>query len=216
MALENIIKYGILIDPLQWLSIFVDDDNLMQPLLLAVGANVFILASFLLEYSLLARRLISNTTGAYLAMGIVLTLLSLPVVIFRLHRCNPILASMCCSMYSILSLKLTSYHMVNYWCRLNIRRKRSHVRSNSLDSNHEAMSMMSDTTPSLVVYPNNLRLGDMYYFLCAPTLCYELNFPRSERIRFRFLVKRILELVGFVFGFVVVVVVLPLANSMSL
>ena len=35
----------------------------------------------------------------------------------------------------------------------------------------------------------------MYYFLFAPTLCYELNFPRSARIRKRFLLRRLLEMV---------------------
>ena len=35
----------------------------------------------------------------------------------------------------------------------------------------------------LVQYPDNLTLSDMYYFWFAPTLCYELNFPRSGRIR---------------------------------
>lgn len=36
---------------------------------------------------------------------------------------------------------------------------------------------------------------DLYYFLLAPTLCYELNFPRSPRIRKRFLLRRLLEMV---------------------
>lgn len=51
-----------------------------------------------------------------------------------------------------------------------------------------------DITP-LVRYPDNLTVKDMLYFLCAPTLCYELNFPRTTRIRKRFLFKRILEVV---------------------
>lgn len=47
----------------------------------------------------------------------------------------------------------------------------------------------------LVNYPDNLNFKDLFYFLCAPTLCYELNFPRTSRIRKRFLLKRILEVV---------------------
>lgn len=47
----------------------------------------------------------------------------------------------------------------------------------------------------LVSYPDNLTIKDLYYYLCAPTLCYELNFPRTERIRKRFLMKRIIEVV---------------------
>lgn len=51
-----------------------------------------------------------------------------------------------------------------------------------------------DVVP-LVKYPNNLRVADLFYFLCVPTLCYELNFPRTTRIRKRFLLKRLLEVV---------------------
>ena len=46
--------------------------------------------------------------------------------------------------------------------------------------------------PGLLAPPS---LPDLYYFLFAPTLCYELNFPRSPRIRKRFLLRRLLEMV---------------------
>lgn len=35
---------------------------------------------------------------------------------------------------------------------------------------------------------------DMYYFVFAPTLCYELNFPRSPSIRPGFLLRRLCEM----------------------
>lgn len=47
----------------------------------------------------------------------------------------------------------------------------------------------------IVHYPDNLNLRDILYYICAPTLCYELNFPRTSRIRKRFLIKRIIEVV---------------------
>lgn len=37
--------------------------------------------------------------------------------------------------------------------------------------------------------------SDMYYFVLAPTLCYELNFPRSPKIRMGFLLRRLFEMV---------------------
>ncbi|CAG0882480.1 unnamed protein product [Cyprideis torosa] len=51
--------------------------------------------------------------------------------------------------------------------------------------------------PSLsnVEYPDNLTVKDIYYFMSAPTLCYELNFPRTNRIRTGFVVKRLLEVI---------------------
>jgi len=45
----------------------------------------------------------------------------------------------------------------------------------------------------LVQYPDNLTVFDIYYFWFAPTLCYELNFPRSLRIRKMFLLRRACE-----------------------
>jgi len=44
---------------------------------------------------------------------------------------------------------------------------------------------MNDCGNALVQYPDNLNLGDLYYYILAPTLCYELNFPRTQRIRKR-------------------------------
>ena len=45
------------------------------------------------------------------------------------------------------------------------------------------MSTISGPGSDIVQYPDNLTVKDIYYFWYAPTLCYELNFPRSNRIR---------------------------------
>ena len=34
---------------------------------------------------------------------------------------------------------------------------------------------------------------DLFYFLCAPTLCYELNYPMRPNIRKVFLLRRLIE-----------------------
>lgn len=49
--------------------------------------------------------------------------------------------------------------------------------------------------PQLIKYPDNLTVSNMYYFMCAPTLCYELNFPRSPRRRKMFIIKRSVEFI---------------------
>lgn len=43
-------------------------------------------------------------------------------------------------------------------------------------------------------YPENLTLSNMVYFLCAPTLTYQLTYPRNARIRFKWLARRCVEL----------------------
>lgn len=43
-------------------------------------------------------------------------------------------------------------------------------------------------------YPHNIRLGNFVYFMCAPTLVYEPRYPRSPRIRWLYVLKKLLEL----------------------
>ena len=54
-------------------------------------------------------------------------------------------------------------------------------------------SFLQSSKPT--TWPDNLTLLDIYYFWLAPTLCYELNFPRTSRIRTTFLIRRALEVI---------------------
>ncbi|VDK23190.1 unnamed protein product, partial [Anisakis simplex] len=45
-----------------------------------------------------------------------------------------------------------------------------------------------------VAYPSNVTLKNLYYFIFAPTLCYELRFPRTPTRRKSFMLKRAAEL----------------------
>lgn len=106
-------------------------------------------------------------------------------------------ASLISFIYSVLFLKLWSYVQVNSWCRAdqkNFKNKGSMRRQSLSYSNLPKESEESDQQEhALVQYPVNLNLRDLFYFIFAPTLCYELNFPRTTRIRKRFLLKRIFE-----------------------
>lgn len=62
-----------------------------------------------------------------------------------------------------------------------------------LERKHSTDGEDDEDVAKLVQYPENLCYKDIMYFLCAPTLCYELNFPRTSRVRKRFLLKRLLE-----------------------
>lgn len=112
-----------------------------------------------------------------------------------------------CFLYSVLFMKLWSFVHVNLWCRSHQKQQKTSIsgkrresfsnerRRESVDSNENVVPSGYKDHPNtqLVQYPDNLTLRDLTYFLLAPTLCYELNFPRTTRIRKRFLIKRILE-----------------------
>lgn len=113
------------------------------------------------------------------------------VVVLKLPSITPVGGAFALGIYTILFLKLYSYKDVNKWCRERTQAKaRSLSRSLSCPSPPSTSSSMQ----SYVSYPGNLSLRDIYYFVFAPTLCYELNFPRSESIRMGFLLRRLFEM----------------------
>ncbi|XP_047485771.1 diacylglycerol O-acyltransferase 1-like isoform X1 [Penaeus chinensis] len=206
LFLENVIKYGVRINPLSWLgwlaSEQVNDSYFHTPLFL-LATNIHILFAFFLEH-LLARDVIPNNLGAYIHATHLTTILSIPIVILGLWTdlFSLLGRTIICAVYTVLFLKLWSYAQVNHWCRSERTWKKKFSRRRSFSFQKmlrkeyaEKINEQEEEAAALNLqqYPENLTLGDLYYFLVAPTLCYELNFPRSQRIRKRFLLRRILE-----------------------
>ncbi|XP_042601104.1 diacylglycerol O-acyltransferase 1a isoform X5 [Cyprinus carpio] len=150
LVLENLIKYGVLVDPIQIISLFLKDPYSWPALCLIIVSNVFIMAALYIERKLSVGT-ISECTGTFLHCINLAALLFVPagtVLILTSITPGP------------------SVHKAN-----------------------------GTTGYTHVIYPANLTHRDIYYFIFVPTLCYELNFPRSPRIRKRFLLRRLLEMV---------------------
>ncbi|KAF7493245.1 Diacylglycerol O-acyltransferase 1 [Sarcoptes scabiei] len=209
VALENILKYGILVDPLRLIGYFFTAPNLRSLFGLLSILNLFIVISLHLERYLFKNRQSNHWIFIHLAIE-----LFTPIIAFNYFEFNPIAASVCCVFYSMIFLKLVSYHMVNYWCRMKLiidkqfdsfnqinGLNRSDTQSNPIQSlcdnkNDKDQAVVDGIEQSKQIqYPNNLNLKDIYYFMVVPTLCYELNFPRTRRIRKTFLIKRFLEII---------------------
>ena len=45
-----------------------------------------------------------------------------------------------------------------------------------------------------ISYPDNLVVGNFTYFLMAPTLCYQMSYPRNPKVRVSWLFRRIAEM----------------------
>ncbi|XP_035224200.1 diacylglycerol O-acyltransferase 1-like [Stegodyphus dumicola] len=196
VALENIIKYGILIDPVQWFTVFLNKPTESPSILILLGLTVVPLLSLGIE-KLLSKGRLNEQIGFVLIVALLTAEVLLPPLVVYLTDCHAVAASFVLGFVSIVFLKLISYHMVNYWCReKRVPAEKTRRRSVSSDRGRPRGTDVGNGTISstLVHYPDNLNLKDAYYFLFAPTLCYELNFPRTARIRKRFLVKRLLEM----------------------
>ncbi|CAG0883091.1 unnamed protein product [Darwinula stevensoni] len=205
LFLENIIKYGIRIDPSQWQVVLMSQSSEFQnqypSLYLLTGSHIQVLFTLGVE-KLLAGEWLGERLGLVLHVISLLVFVTIPIVVINFispHDYSMLGATAVCTVYCILFLKLWSFVHVNSWCRAAERKgsRHRHKRRRSLSIN-VASGKMADGPhgqQELVKYPDNLTLKSIYYFICAPTLCYELNFPRSSRIRKRFLLKRILEVI---------------------
>ncbi|KAK2724944.1 diacylglycerol O-acyltransferase 1-like [Artemia franciscana] len=204
LFLENVMKYGIRVDPVQWLIVINGGSSEVQneypSILLFIYLNVPIWVALGIE-RLLAKDLLRWKAAKVILIVNLISILAVPIVAINLRAQSfgLIGATMSCFVYTITFLKLWSYMHVNYWCRLSRSGKSTakHARTRSF-SFHQSVGepTVNGKTKHLenfVSYPDNLTLKDIYFFMILPTLCYELNFPISGRIRKRFLIKRILE-----------------------
>ncbi|XP_038616146.1 diacylglycerol O-acyltransferase 1 [Tachyglossus aculeatus] len=191
LFLENLIKYGILVDPIQVVSLFLKDPYSWPSPCLVIVANIFALAGFQVERQLAAGTM-TERLGILLHTANLLTILCFPAAVVLLVRSiTPVGSVFALGVYTILFLKMFSYRDVNLWCREQwAGGKAGKAASGAKKAN-------GDVGSGEVSYPDNLTYRDLYYFLLAPTLCYELNFPRSPRIRKRFLLRRLLEMLFF-------------------
>ncbi|XP_072382240.1 diacylglycerol O-acyltransferase 1 [Diabrotica undecimpunctata] len=201
LLLENFIKYGIRIDPVQWFYMLTgqDDSGSEHPSLVLIAYSSVPIILCLLTEKGLAVEIIPNAAGLIVHIINLLVLILLPMAVIHVKDGFSLVgASVVTTLYSVLFLKLWSYVQVNMWCRIAKYNGKGTMRRQSMSYNNlrntkGSANGKNNTADELVQYPDNLNLKDLYYFLFAPTLCYELNFPKTDRIRKRFLLKRILE-----------------------
>uniref|UniRef100_A0A8C2DFD7 O-acyltransferase n=1 Tax=Cyprinus carpio TaxID=7962 RepID=A0A8C2DFD7_CYPCA len=164
VMLVSLKQYGILVDPIQVVSLFLKDPYSWPAACLVIVSNVFILVALYTERRL-AMGSISEKVGLLIYIFNLTIILCFPmVVVLKLPSITPVGGAFALGVYTILFLKLYSYKDVNRWCRERTQAK----------------------------------ARNMYYFVFAPTLCYELNFPRSESIRMGFLLRRLFEMTYFI------------------
>ncbi|KAJ8334068.1 hypothetical protein SKAU_G00397070 [Synaphobranchus kaupii] len=195
LFLENLIKYGILVDPIQVVSLFLKDPYSWPAPCLVIVSNVFIMAALYTERRLSVGTF-SEGFGTLLHTANLSTILCFPVVVVLVvSSMTPVGAVFALGVYTVLFLKLYSYRDVNKWCR-EMRQAKARTLPRSLSCPTVPRSNGA-AVHAQVSYPSNLTHRDLYYFVFAPTLCYELNFPRSPRIRKRFLLRRLFEMLFF-------------------
>jgi len=179
VALQNLTRYGILISPLEWINWAPIEAGKWPMVTMVVCSNASILLALIAE-KFLAKGIVGNRFAAGFYTTLITAHFTIPAVSVLNYDGNPLFSVFGLSIIVIEGLKLISYAHVNYWCRC----------ANN-ESNAEKMKACA--------YPNNLTIANLYYYMFAPTLCYELCFPRTPSRRKIFILKRVTELITFSF-----------------
>lgn len=176
--LGNLHKYGLLVNPVQWVVFMLQPDH-FPSFALMLASWVFPPMALYIERAL-AKKVISPRMHLVASVGNLVAVLLVPVIIILIINVGPVGSFLALFWYAIVWMKLVSYVQVNRWCRASAEKG-------------EKESDPDDKEKNLVRYPDNLNLTDVLYFGFSPTLCYELNFPRNKRIRKVFLIRRVIE-----------------------
>lgn len=105
---------------------------------------------------------------------------------------HPVVGTICEIHAVVLCLKVASYALTNR----DLRDATIYIRQQQLAPS--SPSPQSITIPDLYSpqsYPTNLTLRNLVYFWWAPTLVYQPVYPRTPRIRWRFVIRQVAELV---------------------
>ncbi|KAF7644688.1 hypothetical protein LDENG_00217620, partial [Lucifuga dentata] len=178
LFLENFIQHGFLIDVKKVLEYLVEDNCHWPSVNLILAANVFVLTALLLE-KFQVKGTFSPINSHRLHLGNLFLLIIFPaVVIIHEPTISTGGAFFCLWFYTVLAMKLYSYQQTNLWYR-------------------QARSAVPEGNMSDMQKPNeeDLTFQDLYYFLLAPTLCYQRHFPRTPKVRINKLLHRLLEMV---------------------
>lgn len=116
VALENLIKYGILISPLTWVSYAPLTPADWPNLTIMMATNLSILLALLAE-KLIAAGWAGNRFAAAFYTLLLLAHFILPAWASLSIQSNPLFCSWALSLVVVEGLKLVSWGHVNYWCR---------------------------------------------------------------------------------------------------
>ncbi|KAK7354633.1 hypothetical protein VNO80_20098 [Phaseolus coccineus] len=187
LIIENLMKYGWLIKYGFWFS----SKSLRDwPLFMCcLSLAIFPLAAFIVE-RLVQQKCISERVVVLLHLIISTVELSYPVLVIL--RCDSAFVSGVTLMLftCIVWLKLVSYAHTNYDMR-------------ALAVSNEKGETLPNTL--ILEHPYTVTIRSLAYFMVAPTLCYQTNYPRTPSVRKGWVFRQLVKLIVFtgVMGFII-------------
>jgi diacylglycerol O-acyltransferase-1 len=187
------------VDPIQWVSLVLQEPYKLPNATLIFLSNIFILFAWQVELFVVKGYIGSKTSTFLHCMNLLVILILPPVKIIRTDAapCGSLLS---CAVYVILFLKLFSYAQANSWYRNEYnerakKRKQLLKRTHSMPESKLTEMLPKENGTYAVTYPFNLSYTNLYYFIFAPTLCYEPSYPRNKSMNKTYFIRRVTEFV---------------------
>lgn len=186
VIIMNLLKYGVL---LRIEKFYITEWQQWPGLLLTLSLLVYPIAALFIEQAAAKGSIDNKKTLVYNTINLTCTIL-IPSSLVWIIKPNPASGLVVMLFTAVFWMKLVSYAQVNY----DLRKLAIATSSSS-----------TAPTQPITGWPHNLTLKNMLYFLAVPTLCYNLEYPRTPSIRWSFLLKRTFE--GILLSLLIVVIV---------
>ncbi|CAG9466526.1 unnamed protein product [Pedinophyceae sp. YPF-701] len=205
LILENLLKYGVLFRPMDWLAELgiAPGGSAISPLVslcwallattLFLGLQIEKLGNSLYVGEKAGRRRARVTEAVLFVLNLLNTSAALvvPCTAIVATRAPPVPSFALCTCAVVVWMKLVSYAHFHVDIRSRRRKRQKVPGERGSDDDLYAVD-------SHLQWPENLTLGNMAYFAAAPTLIYQMAYPRSPRVRHRWLLRRVAELVLYI------------------
>jgi diacylglycerol O-acyltransferase-1 len=186
--MENLLKYGVR----QWQLVSGVSSLRDVPLFVtAIILYVFPLLCLLIEKYVAARaasEVVVNERQIFCLHAIVIsTSLILPCAVIHVMNSNPFYGVLLLLWGVVVFMKCISFAHANHDLRVRKRIKRERAQKQSDDEGKKQAHDTSDDEDEdaargdRLAYPANLSLNNVLYFICAPTLCYQVRAYRRRR-----------------------------------
>jgi len=151
--------------------------------------NWIITAIFISNRIIFSSKKNFNSITTKLHILVIVLSLALPIGVIKYTRPHPFSSLLLLFQACVLFLKLVSYVVVNKDYRL------AYQAGKPITDDIKHIDLSEEI--NIKKYPDNLTIGNLLYFLFAPTLIYQLNYPRSPKIRYLWLGAKIVEWIFF-------------------
>ncbi|KAI7727731.1 hypothetical protein M8C21_005990, partial [Ambrosia artemisiifolia] len=195
LIIENLMKYGLLINANFWFS----SRSLRDWPLLILSLPVFPLTAYTVEKFAWAKRI---SDAAVIALHIIITTVAILYPVFMILRFDSaVLSGVTLMLFACVNwLKLVSFVHANYDMRLLV---------NSGDKEKE------QSASSSIEYFYDVNFNSLVYFMVAPTLCYQMTYPRTTCIRKGWVIRQTIKFIIFtgVMGFIIEQYINPIVRN---